>query len=178
MRKLRFRDISSEATFDLNLAPMLDMFVSIIPFMLLAATFLQLMLINAPLPAPVAQALQQDRENKDKDFVIRIEMQGSKQFIIDTQTSGGQKSRVAISKTAAGDYDYSGLHKRLVEYKQKYPKLFKLELNPTEDVDYKSIVAVMDAARNMESQDPKILIDNAETPLLFPDVILSNVMTE
>jgi hypothetical protein len=34
----------------------------------------------------------------------------------------------------------------------------------------------MDASRNMENADPKIKIDNAETPLLFPDVVLSNVM--
>ena len=51
------RDLSAESTFDLNLAPMMDMLVSIIPFMLLSATFLQMMLINVPLPEPVAKAL-------------------------------------------------------------------------------------------------------------------------
>ncbi len=178
MRKLRFRDSSADATFDLNLAPMLDMFVSIIPFMLLAATFLQLMLINAPLPAPVAQALQQDRDKKEKEFSIKVDLLASRQIVIETRTASGQKSRVSIDKTGKGDYDLQAFHKRLVEYKQEYPKIFQIELNPEANVDYKSIVAAMDATRNMEAQDPKIFIENAESPLLFPDVVLSNVMEE
>lgn len=175
MRNLRFRDHSSEATFDLNLAPMMDMLVSIIPFMLLSATFMQIMLINIPLPAPVAQALAQDRAKTEREVSIRVNMDGVAGFILEVTDLNNKSVKTAIPKTA-NEYDYKALHKKLVEVKEQFPKVFRLDLNPDEGVDYKSIVKVMDASRDMESADPKIMIDKAVTPLLFPDVVLANLM--
>src|SRR5207237_9488729 len=99
MRVLRMRDLSAESTFDLNLAPMMDMMVSIIPFMLLSATFLQLMLINVPLPTPVAQALQQDRENKNNDVTIKVGMTGTKEMYLDLKEASGKSSRINVSRS-------------------------------------------------------------------------------
>jgi biopolymer transport protein ExbD len=175
MRSLRFRDNSHEATFDLNLAPMMDMLVSIIPFMLLSATFMQIMLINIPLPAPVAQALAQDRANNEREVSIRVNMDGKAGFLLEVTDLNGKSVKTAVPKTGA-EYDYKTLHTKLVEVKQRFPKVFRLDLNPDEAVDYKSIVKVMDSSRDMENADPKILIDNAVTPLLFPDVVLANLM--
>jgi biopolymer transport protein ExbD len=169
MRKLRFRDNSEGATFDLNLAPMMDMMVSIIPFMLLSATFLQVMLINAPLPAPVAQALKQDRDKDKREVSIKVQMHVNQNFVIDVKEASGKTAHYAV-------VDTQSLHKKLVEIKQSFPKVFRLELNPDSQVDYKSIVQVMDSTRSMENADPKITIEGAETPLLFPDVILANVV--
>jgi biopolymer transport protein ExbD len=175
MRNLRFRDNSHEATFDLNLAPMMDMLVSIIPFMLLSATFMQIMLISTPLPTPVAQALAADRANNQREVVIKVVMENKTGFVLEVTDTSNKTVKETILKKA-GQFDYESLHKKLVEAKQKFPKIFRLELNPDEMVDYKSIVKVMDSARDMENADPKILIDNAATPLLFPDVVLSNLM--
>jgi biopolymer transport protein ExbD len=175
MRNLRFRDNSHEATFDLNLAPMMDMLVSIIPFMLLSATFMQIMMINIPLPAPVAQALAQDRAKTEHEVSIRVNMDQKIGFLLDVTDEAGKSVKISVPKVG-GDYDYGTLHKKLVETKQRFPKVFRLDFNPDEGVDYKSIVKVMDAARDMENADPKIYIENAVTPLLFPDVVLANLM--
>src|SRR5580700_156737 len=113
MRTLRFRDHSSEATFDLNLAPMMDMLVSIIPFMLLSATFMQIMLINIPLPAPVAQALAQDRAKTEREVSIRVNMDGKIGFILEVTDLNNKSIKTAIPK-AANEYDYKALHKKLV----------------------------------------------------------------
>jgi len=175
MRTLRLRDVSGESTFELNLAPMMDMLVSIIPFMLLSATFLQIVLINVPLPEPVAKALAQDRQQDKREVSIRVDMEGATGFLVEVKDEGGHVTKYTVGN-AGSDFDYQSLHRKLVEVKQHYPKIFRVELNPAESVDYKSIVKVMDATRNMENADPKIMIENAETPLLFPDVVLSNVM--
>jgi biopolymer transport protein ExbD len=175
MRSLRMRDTSEEATFELNIIPMMDMFVTIIPFLLLSAVFMTLAIIDVPLPAPVAQALQADRDGKNKDISIRVNMDPKAGFALEVRDPAGNTSRYSVPK-AGQDYDYDGLHKKLVEIKLRYPKVFKVEFNPHESVDYKAIVQVMDAARNTKKEDPKITIENAETTLLFPDVILSNLM--
>ncbi|MBK9293023.1 MAG: biopolymer transporter ExbD [Oligoflexia bacterium] len=175
MRKLRFRDNSEGATFELNLAPMLDMMVTIIPFLLLSAVFLQLAVINVPLPVPVAKALEQDRKNDKPEVTIKIKMQGNKSMQLDVVELSGASKRTSINATNS-EFDYQTLHKKLVEVKQRFPKVFKVEISPDESIDYKSIVGVMDSSRNLDNSDPKIKIENAETTLLFPDVILANVM--
>ncbi len=159
----------------MNLAPMMDMLVSIIPFMLLSATFMQIMLISVPLPAPVAQALAQDRAKTDREVTVRVNMDPKIGFLLEVTDESNKTVKSSIPKTS-GEYDFKSLHKKLVEVKQRFPKVFRLDLNPDETIYYKSIVKVMDAARDMENADPKIMIENAATPLLFPDVVLANLM--
>jgi biopolymer transport protein ExbD len=181
-RTLRFRDNSQESTFDLNLAPMMDMLVSIIPFMLLSATFMQIMVINVPLPQTVAKALADDRAKAERDVSISVGMSQQLGFSISVKDKNGKVSKFTVpnatgAKTVSGlEYNFAALHKTLVEIKQRFPKVFRIELNPDESVQYNSIVAAMDESRNMENKDPKILIGGAETPLLFPDVVLANIM--
>jgi biopolymer transport protein ExbD len=175
MRTLRLRDNSEEATFELNLAPMMDMLVSIIPFMLLSAAFIQIVLIDSPLPTPVAQALQQDRQNDKREVSIQVGMDNKAGYLLDVKDEAGRVTKFTVPKTGA-EFDYTGLHKKLVEVKQAHPKVFRIELNPADGVEYKNIVHTMDASRDMHGTDPKIMIENAATPLLFPDVVLSNVM--
>ena len=176
MRTLRSRDVSEESTFELNIVPMMDMLVSIIPFLLLSAVFMQVMLIDVPLPAPVAQALKEDREGAHKEISIQVNMDARSGFSIHVKDEGGRTTQYAVARSG-NDYDYKMLHKKLIEIKQHFPKVFRIELNPDPQVDYKSIVQVMDAARNVENADPKIMIENAATPLLFPDVVLANLMS-
>src|SRR5579884_212271 len=112
MRQLRMRDNSGESTFDLNLAPMMDMLVSIIPFMLLSATFLQIMLINVPLPTPVAQALAEDRAQTNREVSIKVTMDSKVGFNIEVKDEGGKIQRFVVAKTTEG-FDFHALHKRL-----------------------------------------------------------------
>jgi biopolymer transport protein ExbD len=181
-RNLRYRDSSEEATFDLNLAPMMDMLVSIIPFMLLSATFMSIMVISVPLPQSVQKALADDRAKTERDVSISIVMSPQHDFAIDVKDEKGKPSKFTVprmqSQALAGgsDYNYRGLHKVLVEIKQRFPKVFRVDLNPDEGVPYNSLVLAMDESRNMDVKDPKVLIDGSATPLLFPDVVLANIM--
>lgn len=174
-RRVRARDNSAAATFDLNLAPMLDMMVALVPFLLISATFITVMVIDVPLPVPVAKALQQDR-NKDKrqvDILVSVDKRQGMNLVIKSRGGSVQRHRIP---NRAGELDTDTLHKKLVKVKQRYPKVFRMKLNPRDSVEYNSVVRVMDAARRMRKDDPKVLIDGAETPLMFPDVVLANVM--
>ncbi len=179
--KRRFSRHAGESTFDLNLAPMMDMMVTIIPFLLLSAVFMRMMLIESPLPQSVAQLLQEDRNKKDRDVSISLTLTktgDANLIVVDAQ---GKKVQSLI-KNVGGHFDAKSVHSHLVQVKQQYPQIFRLELNPEDGVDYKSIVGVMDASRDMERTDPKIFItdpvkkERAEVPLLFPDVVLANLM--
>ena len=176
-RTLRYRDVSEESTFDLNLAPMMDMLVSIILFMLLSATFIQILVISTPLPQQVAQALADDRALVKRDVSISVTMTSQTGFALEVKDEAGKITKFLVPVLKTSEFDYASLHKRLVEAKQKFPKVFRVELNPEENIPYDSVVKAMDASRNMEGKDPKVLIEGAETPLLFPDVVLANIMS-
>lgn len=177
-RKQRFAE---ESTFDLNLAPMMDMMVTIIPFLLLSAAFVSMVVIEVPLPQAVANAIEKDRKNEKPEATVALNVAKSGDAILTVTSPQGKAQKIEI-KAQNGKADTDLLHKKLVEVKQQYPEIFKLELNPEDGVDYKSIVAVMDASRRMEKQDPKVYImdpvkkEKAEVPLLFPDVVLANLI--
>jgi biopolymer transport protein ExbD len=175
LRKLRVRTVEGESTFELNLAPMLDMFVSIIPFMLLSAVFMQLALIDSPLPAVIEKALAEDRSKTQREVTLRVKAETNRTLVLEVTDEKGHLNRSSFN-AVAGEFDLNGLHGKLVEAKLKYPKIFRLELLPAEGVEYDGIVKLMDAARSTYAKDPKPVIDGVETTLLFPDAILANVM--
>jgi len=175
MRLRRKPNGRSESTFELNLAPMMDMMVTIIPFMLLSAVFMQLMIIDVPLPQPVAKALEQDRQMKMHEVSVAVNLakNGVAQVIVTDEKGFSRKFSVA---GVGHDFNYSLIHQKLVEVKLQYPKVFRMELNPEDGIPYKSIVGVMDAGRTLSKSDPKVFIEKAEVNLLFPDVVLANLM--
>src|ERR1700722_5137808 len=98
MRVLRMRDLSAESTFELQLAPMMDMLVSIIPFMLLSAIYMQINLINVPLPEPVAKALADDRAKTEREVSIQVTMDPKVGFSFDVRDEGGKVTKYSVPR--------------------------------------------------------------------------------
>ena len=57
-----FKSRTEDATFELNLAPLLDIIVSIVPMLLLSVVFVQITMVETPIP----QAVQRTMANQDK----------------------------------------------------------------------------------------------------------------
>lgn len=178
----RFRSVRSRAedmTYDLNLAPMLDIMVALVPFLLLSVVFVRLVVIETPIPQPVAAAVQKDKENKKKSLNIKMYIQ--KESVILKIVERGRKRNISI-KNQSGKYNVKKLHKQLVTLKLKHPNVFSLEILPNESVAYNDIVTLMDAARRTLNGDPKIYITDkktnkkVETRLMFPNITFGNVV--
>src|SRR5690349_9885435 len=131
--KSRNEDASS---FELNLAPLLDIIVSIVPMLLLSVVFVQITMVETPVP----QAVQKAMVNQDKKDETQIKLVISKTsgFHIDIENHGSQKQ---LSLALKGkDLDLLALHKQMVELKIQYPDSFKLELHPEDSVELTEIV--------------------------------------
>ena len=176
MRKFRHRE--SDATFELNLAPMLDIIVSIVPMLLLSVVFVRIAVVETPVPQAVEKAMVQ-AENKNE---VQIQLSVSNDYGFKIQVmQKGQTKDINVALKQDKELDLDGLHKQMVTLKQQYPDVFKMELHPSEEVPLEKIVAVMDKVRNRSKDDPILYFTDSEsgkkveTDLIFPDVVFGNV---
>lgn len=181
MRRRTIRQRVEDSSYELNLAPMLDMMVALVPFLLLSIAFVRLVVVETKIPQPVAKALQEDRDKKKRDVNIRMEVSAKKGVTILIAQKGKKKKKIAVP-LKEGNFDVDLVHKKLHSLKVKYPKVFRLEILPKENVVYRDIVSLMDTARYTNKDDPQLYIFDEEkkekvpTKLMFPDVIFGNVV--
>ncbi len=172
-----FKTRTDDATFELNLAPLLDIIVSIVPMLLLSVVFVQITMIETPVPQAVQKAIV-NQEKKDETQITLV-ISKSEGFQISVEGKGGSKKMNVALKNKT--LDLSGLHAQMIQLKTQYPDSFRLELHPEEDVELSEIVAIMDKVRNRTKVDPKIYFTDVdsgkkvETELIFPDVVFGNV---
>ena len=178
MRAMKVR--REEATFELNLAPMLDIIVSIVPMLLMSMVFVHITTIDTPVPQVVEKAIAAANEkNRDQvQILLSVSKQAGFKFTITDK--GHTEERVVSLK--GNDFDLAGLYKEILSVKKLYPDVFRLELNPEENVDLDQIVLVMDQVRTLKPGEPKVVFKDVETGksletnLLFPDVVFGNVV--
>ena len=173
-----------DATFDLNLAPMLDIIVAIIPMLLLSVVFVRVTTIETQVPQVVEQAVAAANE-KNKDVVqLRLALNADRTVVI-TVTDRGQTTDLTVagvnSQSKGPTVDVDGIHKQILSLKQKYPDVFRVEFNPAEQIPLTEIVAVMDSIRTTRSGESKVVFNDVrtgqpiETNLLLPDIVFGNV---
>lgn len=176
MRAFRKQN-TEDSTYDLNLAPMLDIIVSIIPMLLLSVVFVEVMVIETPIPQAVERAVAAQEEKNE----VQISLSVSKTYgfkILVTDKGQTKETSIALKGTA---FDLDGLNKEALVLKRQYPNIFRVELNPDESVPLSEIVAVMDRIRAKQKSDPAITFTDVttgkpmETDLIFPDVVFGNV---
>lgn len=175
LRKQRMED----GSFDLNIAPMLDMMVTLIPFLLLSSVFLRITLIDSPLPSAVAQTVVNEKDKKEKDVSIKLYLTAQGGRLEVTENGAKEVKNLPFTNNS---FDFTSIHNALVQVKVRNPNIFRLEVHPSQEVAYKNVIEAMDVARKLKTTDPKVYLqdkntkENVATDLLFPDVVLGNVV--
>lgn len=176
---MRFRSRVDDSTFELNLAPMLDIIVSIVPMLLMSVAFVHVTIIETPVPQVVERAIASANEKTKDQTQVSLSMSKEDGFKITVVNKGATKQTMIALKN--GEFDMDGLHAETLQLKKAFPEVFRLELNPNENVPLNEIVGVMDTVRMVRSGEPKIVfndVDNGkpvETNLMFPDIVFGNV---
>ena len=168
-----------KATFDLNLAPILDIIVSIIPMLLLSVAFIQVKMIETPIPQVVAEKIA---EQKAKDTVpVTIELKADKEFLAFNVVDRGTPREIKIP-AVNGKVDFAGLYTQAVNLKRQYSDVFKVDLAPASTVTFDDIVQIMDTLRRGQTNEKKFAFKDTktgemvETDFMFTDVTFSNVV--
>lgn len=169
-RKPSERRHSNEADTDLNLIPIMNLVLMLIPAILITAAFVTITVVNVSAPQIGGGAPPENPETPEKpplNLTIVLTDQGftiagSGGVLGQEQADPDAQKGPTIPKTANGDYDWPALTKKLVEIKDAFPEETRVIINAEPDIVFESLVGTMDAAR--ETTDHR---------LLFPDVVLS-----
>ncbi|TVZ41966.1 biopolymer transport protein ExbD [Alteromonadaceae bacterium 2753L.S.0a.02] len=167
MSALGARRKRTDPDIEINMVPIMNMFLVLIPFLLMSSSFLHLRAIDTSVP--VRAVPQSDTEETPKsDIIVTAVIQLSNNDYRVSITSGElsetqlQRYDSQITRNAKQPQgDLLQLAGALKTIKDNYPKSNTLILTPSDDVLYEDIVEVMDAARK-----------TGDIPL-FPVVVLS-----
>jgi len=135
---------------DIELTPMMNVLVILVPFMVTMAVFTQIAAINFSLPPALAEGEgdgpQDNKAQQTLDISVAMTDAGF------TVTGTGQV--MPLIPKRAGKYDLEALNKVLRAVKMKYPQQEDIVLLIEQEVVYQDIVSVMDLCR--EAHFPNI----------------------
>lgn len=131
---------------EVDVTPVMNLFMVLIPFLVSMAVFTQLAVIDFSLPPGQSEAPASEEESKELDISIVVSKKGFR--IVGT---GKQLDLVPIEK---GSYQFDQLRVLLKAIKFQYPSQKGVVLVLEPEILYDDIVRFMDVCR--ESQFPEI----------------------
>lgn len=154
----------------MNLIPVMNLFVTLIPFLLLAAAFYHVGVIPTSLPSQTDETsdVADNTRSVTVNVVIepdRIELSAAS-AVLDEETLAGLS--VSIPKTDKG-FDLKQLGKALYAIKSKYDQSDTVVVLPSERVKYHQVVEILDATREFKTKGST---GDQGVPL-FPVVVMS-----
>ena len=156
---------------DPNLIPVMNLFVAMIPFLLLAVAFFQLGVIPTTLPTHTESS---DVEANTKAVTVSLVVNGEgfDISIMNQNLSDDVLARFAkqIPKSD-GQYDYEALHTWLESIKRQYGDSDTIVMLPAERISYGELVRIMDVVRYESATEG----NRSERAPFFPNVVLSRV---
>jgi biopolymer transport protein ExbD len=174
---------------ELNLIPIMNLVTILIPFLLMAASFISLAVIDTTLPAigdPTPQEEEPDKPPLNLSVVITdsgFTVLGAIEHILHPEgvpekpePVEGQKPEPTIPCVIDGcvspdDYDYKELVRLLNLIKDDYLEDENVILVPEASVPYEVMIRTMDATREDLERDPESTEEGAHD--LFPFVVIA-----
>ncbi len=135
---------------DLNITPVMNIFLILVPFLLLTAVFVRIAILEFSLPSTENQANKAQRNPATKPVVTIVAIT-EKGFRL--KTEGASFPLIAKQQDA---FDYDGLVKKLQEVKKLHRETEDIIIAPEAQVRYETIIKVMDRCR--ENGFPNISI--------------------
>lgn len=177
---------SGDVDVEIDMVPVMNMFLVLIPFLLMSSSFLHLKAINTSVPVKSTQASEQlDPKKSDIKLTIIVDLAGDKMAVSATSEelteAQLQVFDKSLAKKAKADYPFAEFTQTLAAIKAQYPKSDTVIIMPDDAVKYNDIIKTMDAARQQQNQAVLSESDGANNSklaasakqVLFPHVVLS-----
>lgn len=168
---------AKEGPTELNLIPVMNLFVVLIPFLLAGAAFFRVGVIPTSLPAH--DPTQSDVPKTPTTVACNLLLSRERVVLTISSTSFSEEELQAMGRewTVAADEPYPAdkVQAYLVELKTKYPKSSTITIQPDGDIPYQRLVGILDKTR--EKQTDKVNEQGEEVyQELFPVTIFSRLI--
>ncbi|MCB9557181.1 MAG: biopolymer transporter ExbD [Deltaproteobacteria bacterium] len=157
---------------DLDLIPIMNLFVTMIPLLLLTAAFYHIGMVNASIPTQSDE--QSDVPTSRLSVAVNVRMT-DKGFELTASNAAMTEEELAplsaLIPKKGGSYDYARLTEVLGGIKRKFEKSDTMILFPNKKADYGQLIEAMDAARYFKR------VKESEAKLtLFPVVVVASMV--
>ena len=149
---------------ELDITAFLNLMVVLIPFLLISAVFTQVTVIELNMPPPSDDPQQQEKDKKEKlelEVVIRSDS---------IEIHGGKAGLISRYKMEDDQFDYAEISKKLQQLKSRFAEETTSMILLEPEINYDTLVQVMDTVRLYEIDEDGSLIQ-AE---LFPDISIGD----
>lgn len=157
----------------LNLIPIMNLFVALIPFLLISAAFFNVSVINASVPA--IQKDRSDLASTDDSITLMVQVLPAG-YRISASSETLDKASLDALRTEIprqGDrLDLERFSRHLAACKQLYPKSDTLILVAGPSILYQELIETMDAARTWKTSEGAREIVSE----LFPNVVVAGML--
>ncbi len=176
--------IRKQEEFDeINIMPLMNIIMLLIPFLILSVEFFKFGVVNVSAPKLSTGEASQSEPNKEKkprlNLTISVTRKG---FIILTKGAKisqgcdlnykGEPKLPTIPKIK-DKYDYTALNKCLKKIKESFPEEKQVIIMSEPKIKYETIIDVMDYSRCKDITKKDCMTTTDPNDDLFPEVILS-----
>ncbi len=152
----------NEDTAELNITAFMNLMVILVPFLLITAVFSRLAILELNLPGSSSEPAASQEQIFQLEVIVRkdkIEIGDRNQGLLGV-----------YPLTENGEYDYDALSNKLSELKNRYPDKTDVAILLESDIEYDTLVQVMDRVRVAEEiQDDSVVHSD-----LFPDISIGD----
>lgn len=143
--------------------------MTLICFLLLSATYVNLVGMDAKVPIAVPGSSARADEQPRFKLELTVKANG-----VEVEATGaGRASGKRFLANAGGKPDFAAVHAALMQVKAERPREFSVYFNANVDMPYEQLVQFMDTTRNLSAKEATGTLAKLDT--LFPDFIVAGL---
>lgn len=146
---------------ELNITAFLNLMVILVPFLLITAVFSRITILELNLPAKNSQTAQQEQIKLQLELLIRPDG-----FEIRDANLG----RIKYLARSADTTNWKAFTDILIEIKSRFPEEQNITLLLDREVNYRTLIQVMDRVRSADV----VNVTELETVELFPNISIGD----
>ena len=154
---------ANQETAELNITAFMNLMVILVPFLLITAVFSRLAVLELNLPGSSTET----EEPQEQTFQLEIIVREDK-----IEVGDRNQGLLGVYPNTNDGYDYEALSGKLSELKKRYPSKTDASILLEQDIEYDTLVQVMDRVRIAER------VDDDEQSVkrfdLFPDISIGD----
>jgi len=151
----------NDDTAELNITAFMNLMVILVPFLLITAVFSRLAILELNLPGSSTEPV----DPQDQTFQLEVIVRENK-----IEVGDRNQGLLGIYPNTVDGYDYEAVELKLAELKEAYPDKTDASILLEADIEYDTVVQIMDLVRVIETVEDESIVRSD----LFPDISIGD----